>query len=477
MGRLTARERVELLVDPGSFKEIDPFVVHRCYDFGMEKKRIHGDGVIAGYGKINGRPLYLFSQDFTVHGGSLSQANARKICKVMDKALEARIPIIGINDSGGARIQEGVDSLAGYGDVFKRNVICSGVIPQISLIMGPCAGGAVYSPAVTDFVFMVKDTSYMFITGPEVVRAETKEDLTQAELGGFKPHTTKSGCAHLAFDNDVVALRKTRDFFDFLPLNNTDKVPSRFTDDIRDRQEKSLDTLAPLHPNQPYDMHDIINKIVDDGDFFEMQPNFAKNMIVGLARMEGNTVAIIANQPKELAGVLDIDASTKAARFIRWADCFNIPVISFVDVPGYLPGRAQEHGGIIRHGSKLLYAYAEATVPKVTVITRKSYGGAYVVMSSQHLRADFNFAWPQAEIAVMGAKGATEIIFKGAQNIAELEREYGQRLANPIVAAEYGYLDNIIDPRDTRRHICESLEILATKKINDPWKKHGNIPL
>jgi len=477
LGRLTARERIDLLLDPGTFKEVDPFVTPRGNDPKMPKK-IHGDGLVAGFGKINGRPLYLFSQDFTVHGGSLSQSNAKKICKVMDKALDARVPVIGINDSGGARIQEGVDSLAGYGEVFKRNVLCSGVIPQISLIMGPCAGGAVYSPAVTDFVFMVKDTSYMFITGPEVVRAETKEALTQDELGGWRPHTTRSGVAHLAFDNEVVALRKTREFFDFLPSNNQDKPPVRYTDDARDRIENSLETIAPLHPNQPYDMKEVILKIVDDSSFFEIQPGFAKNIVVGLARMEGAPVAIIANQPLELAGVLDIDASVKAARFIRWADSFNIPIVTFVDVPGYLPGRVQEHNGIIRHGSKLLYAYAEATVPKITVITRKAYGGAYVVMSSQHLRGDCNYAWPQAEVAVMGAKGAVEILHKKDKgNAAELEREYNRQFANPLVPSEYGFLDDIIQPRETRRIICEDLEMLSTKKQSNPWKKHGNIPL
>eukprot|EP01126_Amoeba_proteus_P006650 TRINITY_DN1231_c0_g2_i2.p1 TRINITY_DN1231_c0_g2~~TRINITY_DN1231_c0_g2_i2.p1 ORF type:complete len:540 (-),score=103.11 TRINITY_DN1231_c0_g2_i2:117-1736(-) len=477
LGRLTARERIELLVDEGSFKEIDPFVTHRCTEFGMQETKIPADGVVSGFGKINGRPLYLFSQDFTVNGGSLSKANAGKICKVMDKALEARVPIIGLNDSGGARIQEGVDSLAGYGEVFKRNVLCSGVIPQISLIMGPCAGGAVYSPAVTDFVFMVKDTSYLFITGPDVVKAETREVLTQDELGGHLPHTTKSGVAHCAFENDVVAMRRTREFFDYLPLNNTSQPPTLWSEDSRERFEPSLDTVAPLNTNIPYDMREVIMKVVDNGYFFEVQPDFAKNMIVGMARMEGQTVGIVANQPSELAGCLDIDASCKGGRFVRFCDAFNIPLITFVDVPGYLPGRHQEHNGIIRHGSKLLFAYAEATVPKITVITRKAYGGAYVVMSSQHLRGDCNYAWPGAEIAVMGAKGAVEIIHRGDPNIAEREREYNVRFANPIIPAEYGYIDDIISPHDTRRIICEDLEALKSKKQTNPWKKHANIPL
>jgi propionyl-CoA carboxylase beta chain len=397
----------------------------------------------------------------------------------MDRALEARVPVIGINDSGGARIQEGVDSLAGYGEIFQRNIISSGVIPQISLIMGPCAGGSVYSPAVTDFIFMVKQSSYMFITGPDVVKAETKETLTQDELGGYGAHTTKSGVAHLAFDNDVIALRKTREFFDFLPLNNQDTAPRKFTNDTRMREEPSLETVAPLHPNHPYDMKEVINKVVDDGNFFELQTNFAKNIIIGLGRMEGKTVGFVANQPLELAGVLDIDASCKAARFIRWCDSYNIPIVTFVDVPGYLPGRVQEHNGIIRHGSKLLFAYAEATVPKITIITRKAYGGAYVVMASQHLRADRNYAWPQAEVAVMGAKGATEILFRGKDAVtqAEKEREYSTKLCNPIVPAQGGYIDDIILPRKTRSIICEDLEILATKKVEYPWKKRGNIAL
>jgi len=397
---------------------------------------------------------------------------------VMDKALQVGAPVIGINDSGGARIQEGVASLAGYGDVFQRNVLCSGVIPQISLIMGPCAGGAVYSPAVTDFVFMVKDTSYLFITGPDVVKTVTREELTQEELGGYIAHTTKSGVAHIAFPNDVVALRKTREFFVFLPLSNQNDPPVRSTDDHRDRAEPSLDTVAPLDLNIPYDMHIVISKVVDDGTFFEIHPQFAKNIVVGMARMEGKTVGIVANQPKELAGVLDINASIKAARFIRFCDAFNIPLITFVDVPGYLPGKDQEYGGIIKHGAKLLYAYAEATVPKITVITRKAYGGAYVVMSSQHLRGDCNYAWPGAEVAVMGSKGAVEIIFRGQkENIEQAEQEYMKKFSNPLPPAELGYIDDIIQPSHTRKIICQDLEILANKKDQNPWKKHGNIPL
>eukprot|EP01125_Pyxidicula_operculata_P000289 TRINITY_DN10351_c0_g1_i1.p1 TRINITY_DN10351_c0_g1~~TRINITY_DN10351_c0_g1_i1.p1 ORF type:complete len:539 (-),score=157.35 TRINITY_DN10351_c0_g1_i1:103-1719(-) len=477
IGRLTARERVELLLDEGSFREDDAFVTHTCTDFGMQNKKHVGDGVVAGRGKINGRLAFVFSQDFTVHGGSLSLANAQKICKVMDNAVKAGAPVIGINDSGGARIQEGVNSLAGYGEVFHRNVTYSGVVPQISLVMGPCAGGAVYSPAVTDFVFMVKDTSYLFITGPEVVKAVTLEELTQHELGGFVPHTTKSGVAHLAFDNDVTCLRKTREFFDFLPLNNKAEIPVRRSDDDRYREEPSLNTVAPLDPNVPYDMHEVISKVVDDSTFFEIHSNFAKNIVVGMARMEGRTVGIVANQPKSLAGVLDIDASNKAARFIRFCDAFNIPIITFVDVPGYLPGSIQEHNGIIRHGAKLLYAYSEATVPKITVITRKAYGGAYVVMGSQHLRGDRNYSWPGAEVAVMGAKGAVEIIFRGDKDIEKAERDYMRTLATPLPAANRGYIDDIIEPKQTRRIICEDLEFLINKQTPKPWRKHGNIPL
>jgi propionyl-CoA carboxylase beta chain len=478
-GKLTARERIELLCDPGSFREYDIFVEHRCNDFGMDdpKNRIPGDGVVTGQGLINGRPVFVFSQDFTVFGGTLSETNALKICKIMDKAMTVGAPVIGLNDSGGARIQEGVASLAGYAEVFKRNVLASGVIPQISLIMGPCAGGAVYSPALTDFVFMVKNTSYLFITGPDVVKTVTREELTQEQLGGYIPHTTKSGVAHLAFANDVVALRKTREFFNLLPLSNRDQPPHRPTEDPRTREEPSLDSIVPLDPNIPYDMHEVITKIVDDGYFFETMPTFAKNIITGFARMEGHTVGVVANQPTELAGCLDIDASVKGARFVRFCDAFNIPIITFVDVPGYLPGKGQEHGGIIRHGAKLLYAYTEATVPKITIITRKAYGGAYDVMSSKHLRGDANYSWPSGEVAVMGAKGAVEIIFRGASDIAEKETEYNRVFANPLPPARRGFIDDIIPPRATRRIICEDLEILKTKQLSNPWKKHGNIPL
>ena len=414
-----------------------------------------------------------------MHGGSLSESNAQKICKIMDKAVELGIPVIGLNDSGGARIQEGVGSLAGYAEVFKRNVLASGVVPQLSLIMGSCAGGAVYSPALTDFVFMVQNTSHLFITGPEVVKTVTREELTQEELGGFVPHTTKSGVAHAAYPNDMVALKKMRELFDFLPLSNREAPPQRPTADTRNREEESLDYMVPLDPNVPYDMHEVITKLVDDGNFFEIMPTFAKNMIVGFARFEGRTVGVVANQPKELAGCLDIDASVKAARFVRTCDCYNIPILTLVDVPGYLPGRLQEHGGIIRHGAKLLYAYAEATVPKITVITRKAYGGAYDVMSSKHLRGDSNYAWPSAEVAVMGAKGAVEIIFRGGSpaDNANKEREYNKVFANPLATARRGFLDDLIQPSKTRRIICQDLELLRTKQQSNPAKKHGNIPL
>lgn len=395
----------------------------------------------------------------------------------MDRAMDAGIPVIGLNDSGGARIQEGVGSLAGYAEVFKRNVLASGVIPQLSLIMGPCAGGAVYSPAITDFVFMVKNTSYLFITGPDVVKAETREELTQEELGGYIPHTTKSGVAHNAFSNEIIALRKLKELYDYLPLSNREAPPVRHTEDPRDREEESLDRMIPLHPNVSYDMHEVIKKIIDEGTLFEIMPTFAKNIIVGFARMEGQTVGIVANQPKELAGCLDIDASVKAARFVRFCDCFNIPIVTFVDVPGYLPGRPQEHNGIIRHGAKLLYAYAEATVPKITIITRKAYGGAYDVMSSKHLRGDTNYAWPSSEVAVLGAKAAVEIIFRGSDNLPEKEREYNKVFANPLTTAKRGFIDDLIAPRTTRRIICEDLEMLRTKKKSNPYKKHGNIPL
>lgn len=476
-GKLTARERITLLLDPSSFVEYDALVEHRCVDFGMEKNPIPGDGVVTGHGMINGRLVFVFSQDFTVFGGSLSQTHANKICKVMDNAMKVGAPVIGINDSGGARIQEGVDSLAGYADVFQRNVLASGVIPQISLIMGPCAGGAVYSPAMTDFIFMVKDTSYMFVTGPDVVKAVTHESVTQEELGGSKTHTTKSGVAHLAFENEIEAIKKTREFVTFLPLNNKAPLPIVKIDDSRYRQDVLLDNIVPSDPNKSYDMKHVIEKVIDINSFFEVMPNYAKNIITGFARVEGQPVAIIANQPMELAGVLDINSSVKASRIVRFADCFNIPILTFVDVPGFLPGTAQEYGGIIRQGAKLLFAYAEATVPKITVITRKAYGGAYDVMSSKHLRGDFNYAWPTAEIAVMGAKGAVEIIFSGSSDIEARVKEYETKFANPIIAAKRGFLDDVIVPHTTRTRICQDLEVLKTKRLENPWKKHDNIPL
>jgi propionyl-CoA carboxylase beta chain len=479
-GKLTARERLEVLLDPGSFEEWDMFVEHRSTDFGMAEQKIPGDGVVTGYGTVNGRLVFVFSQDFTVFGGSLSEPHAEKMCKIMDQAMKVA-PVIGLNDSGGARIQEGVDSLAGYADVFQRNVEASGVIPQVSLIMGPCAGGAVYSPAMTDFIFMVKDTSYMFVTGPDVVKTVTHETVTQEELGGAVTHTTRSGIADLAFENDIEALLQLRRFIDFLPASNREKPPVRATWDGPDREEPSLDTLIPANANKPYDMKELIQKVVDEGDFFEIQPSYARNIIVGFARMEGSTVGIVANQPMVLAGCLDIDSSRKAARFVRFCDCFNIPIITFVDVPGFLPGTAQEYGGIIKHGAKLLFAFAEATVPKVTVITRKAYGGAYDVMSSKHLRGDVNFAWPSAEIAVMGPKGAVEIIFRqdigDAAKIEARTEEYRQKFANPFVAASRGFIDDVVKPRGTRRRICRSLAMLRDKQVRNPWKKHANIPL
>lgn len=480
-GKLTARERIEVLLDEGSFEEWDMFKEHRCTDFGMEKEHIPGDGVVTGYGTINGRLVFVFSQDFTVFGGSLSEAHAEKICKIMDQAMKVGAPVIGLNDSGGARIQEGVASLGGYADVFQRNVLASGVIPQISMIMGPCAGGAVYSPAMTDFIFMVKDTSYMFVTGPDVVKTVTHEEVTAEELGGAVTHTTRSGVADAAFENDIEALLQLRRFFDFLPLNNREKPPVRPTSDTAERMEPSLDTLVPDNPNQPYDIKELILKVVDEGDFFEVQPDYAKNIVVGFGRMEGRTVGFVANQPMVLAGCLDIKSSIKAARFVRFCDAFNIPIVTFVDVPGFLPGTAQEYGGIIKHGAKLLYAYAEATVPKITVITRKAYGGAYDVMASKHLRGDVNFAWPTAEIAVMGPKGAVEIIFRDEKNdpekIAAREAEYREKFANPFVAARRGYIDDVIMPHATRKRICRSLAMLEDKKLENPWRKHGNIPL
>ncbi len=480
-GKLTARERVELLLDEGSFEEFDMFVAHRCTDFGMEKERPAGDGVVTGWGTINGRMVYLFSQDFTVFGGSLSETHAQKICKIMDMAVQNGAPVIGINDSGGARIQEGVASLAGYAEVFQRNIMASGVVPQISVIMGPCAGGAVYSPAMTDFIFMVKDTSYMFVTGPDVVKTVTNEVVTAEELGGASTHTRKSSVADGAFENDVEALTEIRRLVDFLPLNNRDKPPVRPFFDSPDRMEMSLDTLIPDNPNSPYDMKELIVKLADEGDFYEIQENFAKNILTGFIRLEGSTVGVVANQPMVLAGCLDIDSSRKAARFVRFCDAFEIPVLTLVDVPGFLPGTSQEYGGVIKHGAKLLFAYGEATVPKVTVITRKAYGGAYDVMASKHLRGDFNYAWPTAEIAVMGAKGATEILYRSElrdkERIAHRTKDYEARFANPFVAAEKGFIDEVITPHATRKRICRAFASLRGKQMKNPWKKHDNIPL
>jgi len=480
-GKLAARERVEVLLDPDSFEECDMFVEHRCTDFGMAEQTIPGDGVVSGYGTINGRLVFVYSQDFSVFGGSLSASHAGKICKIMDQAMNVGAPVIGLNDSGGARIQEGVDSLAGYAEVFQRNVLASGVVPQISMIMGPCAGGAVYSPAMTDFIFMVQDSSYMFVTGPDVVKTVTHEEVTHEQLGGAVTHSSKSGVSDYTFKNDMEALLYLRRFVDFLPANNLEKPPLRPTLDSCDRVEPSLDTLIPDNANKPYDMKELIRRIVDEGDFFELQPDYAGNIVIGLGRIEGSTVGIVANQPMVLAGCLDINSSIKAARFVRFCDCFNIPIVTLVDVPGFLPGTTQEHGGIIKHGAKLLYAFAEATVPKVTVITRKAYGGAYDVMSSKHLRGDVNYAWPSAEIAVMGPKGAVEIIFR--QDIGDTEKiktrteEYRQRFANPFIAGNRGFIDDVIMPHDTRLRVARSLRMLRDKKIENPWKKHGNIPL
>ena len=479
--KLTARERIELLVDSGSFEEWDMFKEHRCTDFGMESQVIPGDGVVTGYGTINGRLIFVFSQDFTVLGGSLSEAHAQKICKLMDHAIKVGAPLIGLNDSGGARIQEGVDSLAGYADVFQRNVLASGVIPQISVIMGPCAGGAVYSPAITDFIFMVKDSSYMFVTGPEVVKTVTHEEVTAEELGGAVCHTSRSGVADLAFENDVEAMLVLRRFVGFLPGSNKESPPTWTAQDPADRLDHSLDTLVPTSANQPYDIKELIHKVVDDGDFFELQPDYAKNIVIGFGRMSGAPVGFVANQPLVLAGCLDIKSSIKAARFVRFCDAFNIPIVTFVDVPGFMPGTAQEYGGIIKHGAKLLYAYAECTVPKVTVITRKAYGGAYDVMASKHLRGDVNLAWPSAEIAVMGPKGAVEIIFREEKNdpakLARREAEYKEKFANPFVAGARGFIDDVIMPHETRKRICRSLAMLRNKTLENPWRKHGNIPL
>ena len=480
-GKLTARERIEVLLDEGSFEEFDMFVEHRATDFGMGETKYPGDGVVTGWGTVNGRTIYLFAKDFTVFGGSLSETHAQKILKVQDMALRNRAPIIGLFDAGGARIQEGVAALGGYGEVFQRNVMASGVIPQISVIMGPCAGGDVYSPAMTDFIFMVRDTSYMFVTGPDVVKTVTNETVTAEELGGASVHTTKSSIADGGYDDDVTALLEMRRLIDFLPANNQADVPELSVYDEPDRIDLSLDTLIPDNPNKPYDIKELILKTVDEGDFFEIQEVYAKNIVVGFGRMEGRTVGIVANQPMVLAGVLDSDASRKAARFVRFCDCFGIPLITFVDVPGFLPGTAQEYGGLIKHGAKLLFAYAEATVPKVTIITRKAYGGAYDVMASKHLRGDLNYAWPTAEIAVMGAKGAVEILYRSelgdAEKIAARTKEYESRFANPFVAAERGYIDEVIMPHSTRRRVCRGLRMLRNKHLENPWKKHDNIPL
>ncbi|TYC65475.1 acyl-CoA carboxylase subunit beta [Stappia sp. BW2] len=480
-GKLTARERIEILLDEGSFEEFDMFKQHRCTDFGMEEQHIPGDGVITGWGTVNGRTVYVFSKDFTVFGGSLSETHAEKITKLQDMALQNRAPIIGLFDAGGARIQEGVAALGGYGEVFQRNVLASGVIPQISLIMGPCAGGDVYSPAMTDFIFMVRDTSYMFVTGPDVVKTVTNETVTAEELGGASIHTTKSSIADGAFDNDVEALQEMRRLIDYLPMNNRADLPELTNYDDPDRIDTSLDTLIPDNPNKPYDMKELVLKTLDEGDFFEIQGSFAGNILTGFGRIEGRTVGIVANQPMVLAGVLDSDASRKAARFVRFCDCFGIPIVTFVDVPGFLPGTSQEYGGLIKHGAKLLFAYAEATVPKITVITRKAYGGAYDVMSSKHIRGDINYAWPSAEIAVMGAKGAVEILYRSEladkDKIAKRTKDYEDRFANPFVAAERGYIDDVIRPHSTRRRVSKALALLRSKQADMPWKKHDNIPL
>lgn len=480
-GKLTARERISVLVDDGSFEEYDMYKTHRCVDFGMGAQKIPGDGVVTGWGTINGRPVYIFAQDFTVFGGALSEANAEKICKIMDMAMQNGVPVIGLNDSGGARIQEGVASLAGYSEVFWRNAQASGAIPQISMIMGPCAGGAVYSPAMTDFIFMVKDSSYMFVTGPDVVKTVTNEIVTSEELGGARTHTKKSSVADGAYENDVEALLDLRRFYGFLPLSASEKPPKKPTLDPIDRKELSLDSLIPDSPNKSYDMREVIEKLADEGDFFEIQKEFAGNLLVGFIRLNGETIGVVANQPMVLAGCLDIAASRKGARFVRFCDAFNIPILTLEDVPGFLPGTSQEYGGIIKHGAKLLFAYAQATVPLVTVITRKAYGGAYCVMAPKHLRADVNYAWPSAEIAVMGAKGATEILHRAdaddPEKIARHTEDYEERFANPFVAAERGFVDDVIRPHNTRQRLIRSFEILKRKKTNLPYKRHDNIPL
>jgi len=484
-GKLTARERIDLFLDPGSFVEVDKFKTHRCNDFGMERQKIPGDGVVTGYGLVEGRQVFVFAQDFTVFGGSLSGAYAEKICKIMDLAMEVGCPVVGLNDSGGARIQEGVESLAGYADIFLRNTLASGVVPQISVIMGPCAGGAVYSPAITDFIFMVKNSAYMFITGPDVIKQVTHAEVTKEDLGGALAHSRKSGVAHFALDGEEATLKAVRELLSFIPLNNADDPPTQpCTDDVT-RRDESLKTIVPDNPNKPYDMRDVVRAVADDRHFFEIAPHFAENIVIGFARLNGRPAGIVANQPAVLAGVLDIDASLKAARFVRFCDAFNVPLVTFVDVPGFLPGVNQEWGGIIKHGAKLLFAYAEATVPKVTVITRRAYGGAYAVMASKHLRADVNLAFPSAEIAVMGPEGAVSIIFRkeilgAADQNAERQRltaEYRQKFANPYKAAELGYIDEVIKPEDTRPKVIRALEMLRTKRQENPQKKHGNIPL
>ena len=480
-GKLTARERIEVLLDSGSFEEYDMYKTHRCVDFGMAEKQIPGDGVVTGWGTINGRPVYLYSQDFTVFGGSLSETHAEKICKIMDLAMQNGVPVIGISDSGGARIQEGVASLAGYSEVFRRNAQASGAIPQISMIMGPSAGGAVYSPAMTDFIFMVKDTSYMFVTGPDVVKTVTNEIVSSEDLGGALTHTKKSSVADGAYDNDIEALLDLRRFYSFLPLNAGASAPHQETSDTWDREDSSLDTLVPQNPNQPYDMREVVVKLADEGNFFEIQKEFAGNLLVGFIRINGETIGVVANQPLVLAGCLDINASRKGARFVRFCNAFSIPILTLEDVPGFLPGTAQEYGGIIKHGAKLLFAYAQATVPLVTVITRKAYGGAYCVMAPKHLGADVNYAWPSAQIAVMGAKGATEILHRAElgddDKIAQHTADYEERFANPFVAAQRGFVDEVINPRSTRRRIARSFELLKNKKVHQPFKKHDNIPL
>ena len=487
-GKYTARERIQMLLDEGSFEEFDMFVTHRCYDFGMEKSHTYGDGVVTGYGTIDGRLVYIFAQDFTVSGGSLSKTMSEKICKVMDMAMRAGAPCIGLNDSGGARIQEGVNALAGYAEIFQRNVMASGVIPQISVILGPCAGGAVYSPALTDFTIMKRDTSYMFLTGPAVVKTVTGEDVTQEQLGGASVHTSKSGVADFAASTEEEAMELIRKLISYIPQNNMEDAPLAPCTDSISRLEDSLNEIIPDSPNKPYDMYEVIRAIVDNGDFLEVHESFAKNVITCFARFNGQSVGIIANQPKYMAGVLDINASRKAARFVRFCDVFNIPLVTLVDVPGFLPGTGQEYGGVITHGAKLLFAYCEATVPKVTVTLRKSYGGAYIVMSSKHIRGDINYAWPSAEIAVMGASGAVEVLFareiakiedpaQKAAFIAEKEEEYRQKFSNPYNAAKYGYIDDVIEPRNTRFRIIRALQSLATKRLTNPAKKHSNIPL